>query len=397
MTGWITPAYVGVLLGSIAFVVLFAPIVALQFRRYGRLSARRLVGAAALAIYGVALAAYTLAPLPSGDLAAWCAEFGVGSPQLAPLQFIDDIARETAGSSLSTAVRQPVVLQVVFNVLLFVPWGLFVRRYLGRGILVATASALLGSLLIEVAQGTGLFGLIGCAYRLADVDDLLMNTLGGLIGALLAPLMLRWMPQPAELERRRTDARPVTAVRRWSAMIIDAAAFTATGAVLVVVSRIVRVALGGAVPPETDAIEWMLGSAVPWLAVLLMPALVGSGASLGQRVVWLAVKWTPPGPGSAGARRRRAILRALAGGAGWGLLVSIGELPLARSDVESLTAVATGLAGLLAAVAVIAVPLTRNRRGLSLAATRGELVDVRSAPTPDDGPGDSRAPTPAAG
>ena len=396
MTGWITPAYVGVLLGSIAFVVLFAPIVALQFRRYGRLSARRLVGAAALAIYGVALAAYTLAPLPSGDLAAWCAEFGVGSPQIAPLQFIDDIARETAGSSLATAVRQPVVLQVVFNVLLFVPWGLFVRRYLGRGILVATASALLGSLLIEVAQGTGLFGLIGCAYRLADVDDLLTNTLGGLIGALLAPLMLRWMPQPAELERRRTDSRPVTAVRRWSAMIIDAAAFTATGAVLVVVSRIVRVALGGAVPPETDAIEWMLGSAVPWLAVLLMPALIGSGASFGQRVVWLAVRWSPPSPRET-PLRHRAILRALLGSAGWGLLVSVAALPLPPPEFESLTALASGLAGLLAIVAVIAVPFTRRRRGLSFAAMRAELVDVRAEGARGQGVDDDDAARPLDG
>lgn len=74
---WTWPAYVGLLGGALLFAAFLVPALAWQYRRYGRLSGRRLLGAAAVAVYGVALVAYTLLPLPSGDLARWCAQYGV--------------------------------------------------------------------------------------------------------------------------------------------------------------------------------------------------------------------------------------------------------------------------------------------------------------------------------
>ncbi|WAB84244.1 VanZ family protein [Microcella daejeonensis] len=390
MGNWTDPAYIAALAGTLLFALLFAPIIAVQNRRFGGLSARRLLGAAAVSVYGVALIAYTLLPLPSGDFAEWCIEFGISEPQWRPLQSIDDIVRLTEGLPLLTAVREPVVLQVVLNILLFVPWGVLVRRYLGRGVLVATATAFVASVLIEVTQGTGVFGLIGCAYRVSDVDDLITNTLGGLLGALVAPVLLRWMPQPEDLARRRDQARPVTAVRRWSAMLIDAAAFMAVGSVLVLASRVIRAALELPLPDETDGLEWVLGSAIPWALVLVLPALLGSGASLGQRTVWLSPRWPAGGRTSEhdsvarrrGAPRLRAILRAALGGAGWGSLSALGGLPPSIESLSPLSSTAGALAGLVVIVSVVAVPLTAHRRGLSLAVTGGELVDVRATPTP---------------
>ena len=51
------------------------------------------------------------------------------------------------------------VLQVVLNVVLFVPWGVVVRQFLHRGLLVATLSGFGASVFIETAQLTGLFGI----------------------------------------------------------------------------------------------------------------------------------------------------------------------------------------------------------------------------------------------
>ncbi len=53
------------------------------------------------------------------------------------------------------------------------------------------------------------WGIYECAYRLADVDDLITNTLGALIGALIAPLVLWFMPQRRELRAARDQSRPV--------------------------------------------------------------------------------------------------------------------------------------------------------------------------------------------
>lgn len=43
------------------------------------------------------------------------------------------------------------------------------------------------SLVFELTQLSGLFGLYPRPYRLADVDDLMTNTLGGMVGYWLRP------------------------------------------------------------------------------------------------------------------------------------------------------------------------------------------------------------------
>ncbi|MFB9956227.1 VanZ family protein [Cellulomonas denverensis] len=232
MDRWTWPAWVGVVGGLLLFAALFLPAVVWQSRRYGRLSVLRLIGTAALAVYGTALVAYTLLPLPSGDLTLWCAEHGVGGAQLHPFQFVADIRRDTAGMSLAATLRSAAVLQVVFNVLLFLPWGIFARGFAGWGVLRSTLTGALASLAIEVTQYTGVFGLIGCSYRIGDVDDLMTNTLGALLGALAAPLVLRWMPRPADLARDRGAPRPVSTLRRWLGMLVDVVSVLVLGAAL---------------------------------------------------------------------------------------------------------------------------------------------------------------------
>jgi len=399
MDRWTWPAWVGVVGGLAAFAVLLVPVLVVQSRRYGRLSGWRLLGAAAVAVYGVALLAYTLLPLPSGDLAAWCARYGVGGPQLRPLQLVTDIRRDTAGLGLGATLRSVAVLQVVFNVLLFVPWGVLARRYLGRGVLGSTLSAAAASLLIETTQATGVFGLIGCAYRLGDVDDLLTNTLGGLLGALAAPLVLGWMPRAGDLAAGRALPRPVTVARRWIGMLVDAALVTSTGFGITVAYRLLLVATGRPVPGAGDPVELLIGTVLPVAALLWLPPLLGSGASLGQRAMWLEPRWRradgTTGRGSPAVRAARAAL-----GAGlWGLLTVLAALPGAWPGggapgagapdvVDVVGAVAAAVQPVLVAVWVLSVPWSRGHRGLSYALTGAELADARDtgagSAAPDD-------------
>ncbi|WP_404908945.1 VanZ family protein, partial [Propionibacterium freudenreichii] len=72
---------------------------------------------------------------------------------------------------LRSALTSAVVLQVVFNVVLFVPLGVLLHRYFRRGVITSTLIGLIVSVCIETTQYTGFFGLLPCAYRVADVDD----------------------------------------------------------------------------------------------------------------------------------------------------------------------------------------------------------------------------------
>jgi len=341
-------ALIAIVGGIFLFAVILVPVLIIQSRRYGRLSAARLLGAAALSVYGVALVAYTLFPIPA-DTAKVCP----APLQLIPFHFVADVARETAGLPLIQVLTSSAVLQFVFNIALFVPLGIIVRRYFSRGVLVAVLTGLGLSLLIEATQYTGIWGIYHCAFRLADVDDLIANTAGALVGALVAPLVLWWMPGEAELRPRRLEPAPVTRRRRWLGMFVDWVLVSLIGAVIGIPILGVPRIYGAEIAPWVDPIVTVL---VPGLIVFLVPALRGSGATLGQRAVWLRPNWgvTPPTIARRLARVSVGLL--------WVALFTLGSIP----PLEGFGI----LAGLVAVAEVIAVGTTRGRGiGPTLAAT----------------------------
>ena len=353
-------ALIAIVGGLFLFAVILVPVLIIQSRRYGRLSAARLLGAAALSVYGVALVAYTLFPIPA-DTAKVC----VAPLQLIPFHFVADVARETAGLLPVQVLTSTAVLQFVFNIALFVPLGIIVRRYFSQGVLVAVLTGLGLSLLIEATQYTGIWGIYHCAFRLADVDDLIANTAGALVGALIAPLVLWWMPGEADLRPSRLEPRPVTRRRRWLGMVVDWVLVSLIGAVIgVPVLGIPRI-YGSEIATWVDPLVTVL---VPGLIVFVIPALRGSGATLGQRAVWLRPNWGPRPP-TVGRRLARVSVGLL-----WVALFTLGSIP----PFEGVGV----LAGLVAVAEVIAVGTTRGRGiGPALAATTFDDARASSAGT----------------
>jgi glycopeptide antibiotics resistance protein len=365
MAAWRWSAVVGVLLGLVAFVVLFAPILVWQSRRFGRLTVSRTLAAGAFAIYGVTILAYTLLPLPAPD---WCLTNPSKPVDLRPFHSVGDIADAVRGLSLSQALGDFTVLQVVLNVVLFVPWGAFLRRLFGRSLALTVAAGLAVSAGIELTQGTGLWGAYSCRYRVADVDDVITNTLGALVGGLVAPLVLWWVPRTSVDEPRRLEPRRVTRTRRLAAMVVDAVAFFGLWAVGTIALRLaVRWEL---VPPAAGRLALYDGT-IPGavaLALVATPLVVG-GASLGQRAMWLEAS-PSPSPG-------RCLARFAVGWGGFAALNVVESLPAVTDTAtgSALSAVAAAWA-LLAIVAVVADP---SGRGLSFRLVRLDLTDRRAS------------------
>lgn len=378
MGDWQRQAMIGIVGGGMVFVAVFLPLLVVQFRRYGRISVARLIGAGAVSVYAVALLAYTFVPLP--DSRAACASGGIPA-QLWPFAFVGDIAEDVHKHGMSALLAGRATLQVVFNVLLFIPLGIIVRRFWSFGVLASTGIGFLSSLLIEATQYTGIWGLYPCAYRIADVDDLLANTTGALVGALIGPLVLWWMPQARELRSRRLDARPVSAWRRWFGMLIDLAVFGAASTILTMGIGAYRLLSG--LDPWTTAGESVAVALVAGTVVFLLPAVVGSGASIGQRLVWLRPALSavdgpsPTPPTSTRPPLARRLVRSTTGAA-YTASVVLGAV--ATDPAWSLVA-ATGsaIATLLVAASVLSVPLTRGRRGIAGVLSGTEMVDSRSA------------------
>ncbi len=93
--------------------------------------------------------------------------------QLIPLHFIADFMDDSF-------IR--VFCQVMFNVVMMVPLGMFLEYCLGLDIRKAILVSFAVTAFIEIGQLTGLFFIFKGSYRLFDVDDLMLNTLGSLLG-----------------------------------------------------------------------------------------------------------------------------------------------------------------------------------------------------------------------
>lgn len=373
MAGWTWQAWFGLIVGGLIFASVLVPILLVQVRRYGALSFRRLLGAAAVSVYAVALVAYTLLPMPT--VRANCGAGG-GGIELIPGHSVGDILRETEGLSLLGILTSRATLQVLFNVALFIPFGLIARRFWHRGPVVSILLGALVSLVIETTQFTGVWGLYECAYRVADVDDLLANTAGAAIGVLLAPVLLAWMPSARSLRATRATPRPVTVWRRWFAMILDSVAVNIAISVVALVVAVPKLLLSGGGGPSVpdDVLEALIVGVGAAVLVLVIPAIVSTGASIGQRVLWLTPDWP-------GERRPLARGLARAGVVGVPYIAAIvleglpGPMPDALQTVAGVVAIVSAL---VIAIAVISVPFTRGHRGLSAVLTGAELRDSRS-------------------
>ena len=97
-------------------------------------------------------------------------------------------------SALKDYLMSESLWQLLFNILLTVPFGCYMRFYFGLSLKRTTVYSFLLSLLFEISQLTALFGYYPGPYRLADVEDLICNTLGGVIGWQVAYVFTVMLP-----------------------------------------------------------------------------------------------------------------------------------------------------------------------------------------------------------
>lgn len=329
---------VALLSGGLLSVMLFLPVAAIRYRRAGRLRLSDLVLLVAVATYFMALWSYTLVPFPAAG-AVHCT-----SAQLRPFQFVADIANDP-----HLLLHNRALLQAVFNVVLFLPLGFFLRMLARRGVLASTVIGFGVSAAIEFTQLTGVWGIYRCAYRVFDVDDLLLNTTGAALGSLLAlPIVL--------LLRRRLPAPKVTRItvgRRLVGVAIDIIAMLLLGAMVGIGWRAVELyGLGWRLGDDATWSETALALGVPGLAELAW--ILRRGSTFGEAAVGLEPVARP------GRELFSRLVKFITGVGGY-LILSAGLVPV------------PALSGLFVVASLIAVIATRNHRGLSHAAADMEL------------------------
>ena len=154
----------------------------------------------------------TMLPLPSAE------DFKDMRPvseliQLIPFKSFMDIRSETI-------VRDIAI--IVFNVFITVPLGFFLRFLFRFDFKKTLLSGFLAATLYEVTQLTGLFFIYPRPYRIFDIDDFIINTLGAVIGFLAVPCLTRILPAPRDSGRQLVQGSEVSLFQRCVAFLIDA-------------------------------------------------------------------------------------------------------------------------------------------------------------------------------
>lgn len=344
-------------LGFLAFplvaLLLALPYALYQYRRFGAISIWKTFVVFTFILYCMCAISLIVFPLPKDP--SQIVEIAQ-TPQLQPFHFVEQI-RETTDfswadrSTWGPTLKARAAYEAYFNVLLTVPLGAYLCYLFRCRWWMALLIGMATTLLFETSQLTGLFGIYDHPYRLFDVDDLILNTTGTMLGFwLMIPLAwaLPSMDEVNEQARERGSSR-VSLTRRVLAAVVDLAVL----AVLFVLAWImfsptdVQIAKALAVDPsragaKTLAFRFIGGLfADPMTALLLA---LGIGAVL-FAVIPMASKGRTIGKALVGIR----IVKADGGDApAWGywvryfasalfLLIPVALVLLAPEEIEGVS------------------------------------------------------------
>ncbi|AQW51458.1 VanZ family protein [Streptomyces violaceusniger] len=284
-TAYLLPIKTAAALFPLLALLLLLPTAVVLYRRHGVMSRGRTLSLYGFLYYSLTAFCMTIVPLPkqTGDM---CERFApVAHPQWMPGNTFSDIWKEAHHKvGLNSLVLQnPAVAGTVCNLLLLLPLGVFLRYHFGRSLRATAVIGFVVSMSFELTQWTGVWGLYNCPYRLFDVDDLIVNTAGAVVGWLLAGPVARMLPALEALDGRALAARPVPFGRRLTALVVDVAGYVVAS----VFAAAVMTYQGGAAP------SWIpVGIFVAWF--ILLP--LATGATPGKRLLLLKLVPDDGGP-----------------------------------------------------------------------------------------------------
>lgn len=283
MGSYVNNIRVAAFLFPLLSALLSLPYAIYQYRKYGSISLWKTFLVFSFIFYLMCAYFMVILPLPADrSILIPSAQH----PQLHPLSFLDNFTMADL-SSLSTFrgliafLRRPDVYTVYFNVLLTVPFGLYLRYLFHRTWWQTLIMGFCFSLFFEISQLSGLFGIYEHPYRLFDVDDLITNTTGAMLGFWASIPLCHFLPDLREVDERSIvrGSEHTSFTRRLIAFAIDMAV---TAAVL----WAWRHFIAGGSTGRYDTLAGLLVST--GVAFMLIPCIT-RGQTIGHMVLRLRV------------------------------------------------------------------------------------------------------------
>ncbi|MDR2295894.1 MAG: VanZ family protein [Clostridiales Family XIII bacterium] len=216
-------------------VLLTLPYSVYSYRKYGAVSAYRSLLLFSMLFYLQCAFYLVILPLPNpSDVAQMTGPYAELTPFRNVYDFIVKSSFDPARpATWLRALREPYFLEPLFNLTLTIPFGVYLSYYFKKSLKRVILFSFLLSAFFELTQLTGLFFLYPRPYRLFDVNDLLLNTLGGVCGRFIYTRFLQMLPSKSRIDARsRERSERVGFARRLVALLIDSLVVLTIGTLL---------------------------------------------------------------------------------------------------------------------------------------------------------------------
>ena len=261
----------------IAFI-LTIPFLIYQYRKYGAIPILKSIIFYSFILYLITAYYMVILPLPSIE---YVKKLNTPYTQLVPFQFIKDITATvsfdvTNFKDIINIFSHSTIYVVVFNFILTLPFGVYLKYYFNKKWYQTIIYSFLFSLFFELTQLSGLYRIYPRPYRLFDVDDLIINTLGGFFGHLITPLLTIFLPTQKELESiSYKKGEKVTLLRRGLAFLIDVFFIT-------LINVIVSILL-------YSSKLFFYSGLISILIYYIFVPLIGNGKTIGKKILRLDI------------------------------------------------------------------------------------------------------------
>ncbi len=216
--------WVAILVFPIIAFLITLPYMIRNYHKYGSIPLLRTLVVYSFVFYLLTAYFMVILPLPS---ISEVKNLDTAWVELRPFKFIGDLILYsnfsiTDPSTYLPALKNSIVYVNLFNLFLTIPFGVYLRYYFKRTWWEVLIYSFLLSLFFEITQITGLYGIYPRPYRLFEVDDLIINTAGGVLGYILTPLFCFIIPSRKRLdEEAYENGQRVSFSRRAIAYLVD--------------------------------------------------------------------------------------------------------------------------------------------------------------------------------
>ena len=222
--GYIVSIKTAIFIFPVLAFLITVPYMIFNYRKYGSVNKLRTLILYSFVLYLLTIYLLVILPLPNPESIRTTYTDMIN---LIPFSFAMDFIKDSPFTLSSPAtwvmaLKHPSFYVPAFNVLMLIPFGIYLRYYFKCNFKKTMLLTGLLSLFFELTQLSGLYFIYPGPYRLSDIDDIIQNTTGGCLGYTLGWFAVKLLPSREKIDEKALEAGSrVSEIRICLSLIID--------------------------------------------------------------------------------------------------------------------------------------------------------------------------------